>query len=399
MSTPPGKHPIKKMPVFKTAKELVRFLEDSFSESLKQLIRVLITTIVKEEMEQIREEYKTNNEKLYFNGYYDRNLTSAYGQIKGIPIPRFREGFQERPPQSFAIFEEEYEKFKGLIEQMHLLGISQRKIKKLVNNCFGVRISTTRTGHIYRELAEKEEVNINSQRLEDEFEYLLLDGIWEKTKGYGWENNKSVLLCALGIRADGTRKVIGFNLARKEDNESWRTFVASLKARGLSGKSLKLIIADDTAAIKNAVGIAYASVPVQICIAHKMRNVLAKTKARHKQEMADDLKIIFAAKGKEAALETAQQVAKKWYVKEPAAIESLRFNFEYCLSYFAFPEELWKKIRTTNILEREFREVRRRIKVFDNTFQHERSTAKYANSIFSYLNDNYPAHQALHTDT
>ena len=75
-------------------------------------------------------------------------------------------------------------------------------------------LSKNKVGKIHSELAQKEEVNINSQNIDDDYEYLLVDGIWQKTKGYGWENNKAVLLCILGIKPNGERKIIGFKFAR-----------------------------------------------------------------------------------------------------------------------------------------------------------------------------------------
>lgn len=101
-----------------------------------------------------------------------------------------------------------------LINNMHTLGISQRKIRQLAKTCLGINISKNKVGKIHSELAQKEEVNINSQNIDDDYEYLLVDGIWQKTKGYGWENNKAVLLCILGIKPNGERKIIGFKFAR-----------------------------------------------------------------------------------------------------------------------------------------------------------------------------------------
>lgn len=386
---------IRKLPVFEEEKELAKFLETNFTESLKQMIKVTVKTMVKTEMEGFRKEF---SEKLYFNGTYDRNMISSFGRVEDIPIPRFRQSPEGMQMKSLSVFENEQQKFMKLIEQMHLLGISQRKIKRLAQTCFGIPISVTKVGAIYRELVEKEEVNINQKPLDDDYQYLLLDGIWETTKGYGWDTNKSVLLCALGVRSSGERKVIGFSLERTESTETWYELVKRLKDRGLIGVNLKLIITDDLAAIANTAQRIYPPVPRQLCIAHKQRNVLGKTSFKNKRAVADDVKAIFRTNTKEEAMEQAKNVVKKWYMTERNAMESLRFNIEYCFTYFSFPKELWTKVRTTNLLEREFKEVRRRMKVFDNTFQNEASANRYANSIFTYLNSNYPLKGGLHTN-
>ncbi len=385
---------IARLPVFDSDRDLQKFLEINFTDSLKQLIRLTVKTMVKSEMDDFRKQFE---DKLHFNGYYDRNMLSTFGKVENIPIPRFRQNIPNLDIKSLDIFDDQKHKFVKLIEQMHLLGISQRKVSKLVHNCFGVNVSKNMVGSIHKELVENEQININSSPLDDNFEFLLVDGLWEITKGYGWDNNKSVLLCILGIKPSGERKIIGFKLARHEDTESWNSLLKEIKHRGLLGKNLKLIITDDTASTKSACAIFYPNIKIQNCIVHKMRNVFGKTSRPNKKSVARDVSKIFSSSTKEEALLLAKQTVKKWYLVEPAAMESLKFNFEYCLTYFEFDRTLWSKIRTTNILEREFREVRRRIRVFDSTFQSEDSTNRYANSVFNYLNSNYPS-KGLHTN-
>src|SRR5271157_2419398 len=237
MSTQTNSTKIRKLPVFQEEKELSHFLETNFTESLKNMIKLTVKTMVKSEMEDFRKEV---SDKLYFNGTYGRNMTSTFGRIDDVPIPRFRQSPEGLEMKSLSVFDEEQQKFMKLVEQMHLLGISQRKIKLLSKTCFGIPSSTDRVGAIYRELVEKEDVNINRKSLDDDFVYLLLDGIWEKTKGYGWDDNQTVLLCALGIRPNGQRKILGFSLARKEETESWNGLVRQLRSRGLVGTHLKL---------------------------------------------------------------------------------------------------------------------------------------------------------------
>ena len=382
----------KELPPFQNEQELTKFLEQNFSESLKQLIRVTVNTMVKNEMETFRKEA---TEKFYFNGVYLRKMLSSFGRIDGIPIPRFRENSSGFNLRSLDVFDEEESKFAKLIEEMHLLGISQRKISHLSEVCFGVKISKNRVGAIYKELAEVEEMKINSQKLSDDFIYLILDGIWEKTKGYGWEDNDSVLLCALGVKANGQRKILGFSLARKEDYESWHELIENIKGRGLKGESLKLLIVDDNPAIKKTADSLFPKVKFQLCIVHKMRNVLKKTSHKNKEKIAKDLTEIFASENKKEAIKKTKKIVRKWYLTEPKAMASLRYNIIFCFTYMKFKRELWTKLRTTNLLEREFRELRRRMKVFDNTFQNKESANRYANTIFTYLNNNYPL--SLHT--
>ena len=139
-------------------------------------------------------------------------MISAAGKISDINIPRFRETpNNELNLKSTDIFESEKENFLNIIAEMHRTGVSQRKIERLAKNCFGITINKNRIGQVHRELAEQEEFKINNEPIADEFEYLLVDGIWVKCKNFGMrDSNKAVLLCSLGITKEGKRKLIGF---------------------------------------------------------------------------------------------------------------------------------------------------------------------------------------------
>lgn len=375
---------------FNDEKQLANYLLKDFNESFKQAIKMTVQVTVKEEMKKLREEME---DKVTFNGSYPRNMLSPLGKIESIPIPRFREKpVSQLDLNSMNVFDGQKDNFLKIVSEMHQLGISQRKVAKLCQNCFGIKVSKNRVGLVHKELAKKEEFQINSQPLEDQFEYLLLDGLWVKCKGYGFESddNKGVLLCALGITKEGERKIVGFKFARSEDYENWHDFLLEIKQRGLLGKNLKLIITDDNGGLVKAIKHLYPDVKTQVCITHKLRNVIAKTSHKNKVALSQDVKKIYQAETKEEAEKRAKDFSKDWYVREESSIKSLKYNFEKTLTYYDFPKEDWKKIRTTNILEREFREVRRRIKVFDNSFDSKKSVNTYGNSIFGYLNNHYP---------
>ena len=198
------------------------------------------------------------------------------------------------------------------------------------------------------------------------------------------------MLCVLGVRADGSRKMLGFKMAKQEDYESWYELLADIKRRGLSGKNLKLIISDGAEGGIKATKEIYPNVKIQLCLSHKARNVITKCPFKHKPAMAEDIKEIFKARSLEEAIQVCKTFEQKWFVLAEKSVNALKHRFEDYFVYFEFPEELWKQIRTSNVLEREFREVRRRTKVFDNCFNSIKSAEKYHNGIFTYLNHHYP---------
>lgn len=379
---------IRKLPIFEDEKDLLQFLERSLTDNLKQFIRVSISTLVKAELEQLRNELQDSRT---FNGYYHRQLVSPFGKVEDIPIPRFRDGFGDNPPTTLSGFDDEKSRTWQLLHDMHLLGISQRKVKHLAQKHLGLTISTNAIKEAMHELVMHESAQINQQLLDDEFEYIFMDGIWEKVKGNGWDNTKAVVLCVLGMKADGTRQLIGFSLARAEDENSWSELLGDIKKRGLMGKTLSLVTMDDSAGAKAAIDRIYPNVPIQNCLVHKLRNVQCKTSYTNRAAVTEDLKAITNANSPDEATAAAKAIVKKWYIREETAMNSLKHNFEYCLTYFQFSRDDWHKIRTTNVIEREFREVRRRTKVNDHSFNDFESARRYHEGIFQYLNTNYPA--------
>lgn len=329
-----NKHKSAKLPVFNDDRDLQQFLERNLEDSLKQLIRISVTTTVKAELQSLRSELPYPPA---FNGYYDRQLTSPYGRIENVPIPRFREGFGlDTTPQTLQVFETEQQRFLEIIGEMHRMGISQRKVKRLAKLCFNKDIAAKTIGTIHKDLAQAEETKLNSRSLSGiHYQYFIADGIWAKAKGYGWENDDAVMLCAVGIRDDGTRDILGFTVARAEDEASW----ASLIDRGLDTKQLKLVIADDGGGLRAAKDKLLPAVRIQVCIVHKMRNVMNKTSRKHRRAITTGLKDIYDSQTKEEATDKARALIKQWYASEKAAMESLRYHFEDTITYMDFPKE------------------------------------------------------------
>lgn len=384
---------------FGSESELKKHLESSMTESLKQLIRVTVNLMVKEEMREFRENVRSEIGALHFNGSYPRDMKAPLGMIRDVPIPRFRDAVSGYTPNSLTVFNEQEDQFMKLVSEMHRLGVSQRKVAGIAKSCFGITLSANRVGHVYRDLAEREEATINTHPLEDKYQYLYLDGVFVHTKGYGWDSNRSVLLCALGVTHEGKREIIGFTVAESESYDNWHELLLSLKKRGMTGETLKLAVSDGADGLISAIKHLFPDLPHQTCIMHKMRNVIGATSHKNKASIALDLKTAYNQETVEEALESFKSLTKLWYLSEPAAVEILKHNLQSTLTYYIFEKEEWRRVRTNNILEREFRELRRRINVMDSSFNDRDSASRYAAATFSYLNQNYPAtRRTLHTN-
>jgi len=184
-----------------------------------------------------------------------------------------------------------------------------------------------------------------------------------------------MMLCALGMKEDGSRESLSFRMADGEDVASWRAFLVDLKSRGLHGRNLQLITTDGNPALLKAIKEIYPFLKVQRCIVHKLRNVAIKLKRVHLKPCMDGAKDIFNAPSRREAIRRFKTWKEKWQVEEERAVRCMEKDLHHCLHYYSFPKELWKKIRTNNILERDFREVRRRTRpmgVFPNEDSAER---------------------------
>lgn len=377
-------------PELANQKELNDFLLNSLNANLTQAIKNTVSIMIKAEMRTLREDLG-HEQRTAFNGYYGRNLISPAGKIEDIPIPRFRGGNDHFPLQSMNIFAAEKERFFAIVQQMHLVGVSQRKINRFCQNIFGKAVAPQTTKAVFEELLEQEAFQVNKTSLAGTPQaFVFFDGIWQTVKSNRTgEASKRVILMALGMDDQGTKKILGFSLAFAEDEKSWREFIESLQQRGLNMGAMSLAITDDGKGLQAALERIAPQIPRQICITHKYRNVLTHTPRNHKAAMGKDLQTLTKTRSKEAFVEHVKDMEKRWLLVAPNAVKSLTRRIDLITAYFSFPEHLWPKIRTTNILERTLREVRSRTSVMQHQFTSPESAEKYHQAIVGNLNQTY----------
>jgi putative transposase len=189
--------------------------------------------------------------------------------------------------------------------------------------------------------------------------YLFLDGYNERVR-FGTKEKESILV-AHGIREDGSRVLLGVCLGSHESTEAWKLALDDLVARGLSQPLL--VITDGNPGLIKAVKKTWPTGPRQRCIVHRIRNVLARIPKGDHKRIQRELNTIFYAANLEEALAAARRFAARYQDEYPSACEVLGTDLADCLTFFRFPEHHWRRLRTSNPLERTFREVRRRTRV------------------------------------
>jgi transposase-like protein len=334
--------------------EIWKFIAATLKQGLRRLLEGLLEDEVTGKV-NARKYERSSHRQGYRGGHYLRDLVTRYGLLEGLRVPRMAEG-----PVDFQLFDK-YERRRpdvdAAIGRLFLQGVSTRRLRRIAEELFGRGVSATTVSRTTSYL-DDELRKYQNKPLTDDYPFLFLDGITQKVREIGVQ--KKMMLCALGMKEDGSRQTLSFRLADSEDVASWRAFLVDLKSRGLAGKNLKLITTDGNPALLKATKEIYPFLKVQRCIVHKLRNVAIKLKRVHLKPCMAEAKGIFNAPSRREAIRRFKTWQVNWQVEAERAVRCMEKDLYHCLHYYSFPENLWKKVRTTNILERDFREVRRR---------------------------------------
>jgi len=319
----------------------------------------------------------------YRNGYRYRSLLTGDGAMQ-LKVPRDREGGYR--PQMFRRYKRVERVIEDGIRAMFLRGVSTRKVGDILEVLFGERLSASYVSQVTRELDAAVNDFWNSP-VDDDFRFLYLDGISVRVKT-GLRAQRFMILVAYGIRSDGSRRLLSFRRAKAESAACWKAFLENLKVRGLRGNKLDLIAMDGCKGLWSAVEDVYPLVEHQLCWVHKLANIGKRCPVRYRSECMTEVKRIMRARSEGVAANLFRAWKKKWRKLVPGAVKCLEDDFDKLIQIFAFPQEIRKMIRSTNIIERCFREVRRRLRVM-GYFQNCKSCNRIIFALFEYFNSKW----------
>lgn len=280
----------------KVQQEMWQFITGIMNVGLKKFLEDMMENEITEQVKAKRYQ-RSQVRNGYRGGHYLRDLVTRYGLIEDLRVPRLAEGPAEL--HLFDKYQRRRDDVDAAIGRLFLAGVSTRRLRALARDLFGQEISATTVSRTTAYL-DDELKQYQTKPLTDEFPFLFLDGIHQKVREIGVENK--VVLCAMGMKIDGSRYMLSFQLADQEDTDCWRGFLADLKSRGLQGKSLKLITTDGNPPLLKAIKEIYPFLTVQRCIVHKLRNVSVKLKRVHMKPCASEAKQIFAAPNRKEAI-------------------------------------------------------------------------------------------------
>jgi putative transposase len=319
------------------------------------------------------------------NGFYRRTLVTRLGPME-LSVPRSRTGlFQTQILPRYQRREAVVDK---ALRKVFLLGVSTRQAGPALASLLEEAVSAATVSAVSKVLDETV-AGWHRRALSDTYRYLILDGVSVRIRLVG-KVQRRVALCAYGVSEEGQRELIDFLLVRSESEAHWRSLLEELWRRGLRGTKLKLISTDGNPGLSAALKLVWPRVSLQRCWAHKLRNVAGKLK-RSQQECLQQAKLIYQADTRTEAIATFRAWKTRWSASAERAVRCLEEDLEQLLAFYDSPQAHWKRLRTTNVIERLFVEVRRRIRTMC-AFTTRDSCERILFSVFDRMNNHWRKH-------
>jgi len=315
------------------------------------------------------------------NGYRERDLVTEMGLLNALRVPRSRNG--EYQPQVFARYSRRQPLVNALMVEMFVAGVATRRVGEVLAAVLGEMPSATTVSRIARDLDVRVRA-FHHRPLADRWPFLILDGITMSVKGAAGLKKRLVLV-AYGRDAAGRREMLAFRVAAGESEAEWSALVQSLYARGLRGEALQLVVTDGAPGLLAALRLVYPHARHQRCWFHKLQNVLASVRKADKPPVTTGVQAIYLAATRRDAVGAFRRWKSRWQRRYPKAVGCLEKDLEALLCCFAFPAWLRPKIRTTNAIERAFREVRRRTRPM-SAFTNDQSCERIIYALIHHLN-------------
>lgn len=336
---------------------------------MKEAVRLAIVTVLEEEITALigalpHERSLTRTD--HRNGHYARDLDTTMGHIDDLSVPRTRNGHKT---QLFERYARRRPDLDEAIAGMFVKGVSTRGVGEVMESLTGSAPSASTVSRVFHTL-EGEYQAWKNRPLSPRYEYLFADGTYF-TVIYEGEGCKMPILVVIGIKPSGEREVLGFSVGDRENQRAWEGVFEDLKHRGV--REVGLAITDGHQAMLNALSAKFPGVKRQRCVKHKMENVLGYLPKKHREIVGEELKAIFYQDDREKAERVALAWCEKYRREYPSAVECLWRDYEACLTFYSFPPEHWKAIRTTNAIERLIEEVKRRSHKMGAAFRNEES--------------------------
>lgn len=353
---------------------------DFLREGLRLLSQLVMELEVSEQVGAGRYQ-RSRQRQTQRNGYRDRIWETRVGEIP-LRIPKVRSGTYF--PSLLNPRRRSERALLAVVQQAYIKGVSTRKVDDLLQALGLTGIDKSKVSRICKELDEV--VTPFRQRpLTGDYPYIWLDALYLKVRQHHRIVSQAVVI-AIGVRATGERDILGFDIGASEDEAFWLPFLRRLKGRGLSG--VQLVTSDAHQGLKNALTQVFAGSSWQRCRVHFMRNLLAHIPKRDKAMVAAAVRTLFVMADRTAASQQLAEVVTALRRRYPKAADLLMEAEADILAYMAFPQSHWRRIYSTNPLERLNKEVKRRTNVV-GIFPDRASVIRLVGSLLMEVDDEW----------
>jgi len=364
--------------------DVMELLAEQGLDGMPNAIRILLNEAMKIERAQAlgaapyqRSQSRTGQA----NGFKPKTLATRIGKITfAVPQTRGVEFY----PQSLERGVRSERALKLAVAEMYVQGVSTRKVNQVMQELCGLEVSSSQVSRAAQLLDE--ELNQWRNRPLGQIPYLILDARYEKVRQGGSVLSCAVLI-AIGITPEGKRSILGVSVSLSEAEVHWREFLAGLQNRGLHG--VKLIVSDDHAGLKAAREARFPAVPWQRCQFHLIQNALQYVpKVSMRKEVAADLKSVLDAPDRTEAQRLLQQMVAKYAATAPRLCTWLEVNVAESLTVFDLPAAHRRRLRTSNLLERINKEIKRRTRVA-TLFPNEASLLRLVSAVLAEIDEEW----------
>ena len=333
------------------------FLNQAVTRFLQQFLEAEITSFLQAEPYQ-----RTSDRTGYRNGYKPRVLKTRVGRIE-LSVPQDREG--RFSSELFSRFQRSEKALILALQEAYLQGVSTRKVTKITEALCGTSVSKSQVSELCQDL----DADIKAWRgrpLEQAYPYLIIDATYLHIRSLGQVASEAVLIVS-GISQTGHRDILAIDVAHTETEATYAALFKDLKKRGLKG--VHLVISDHHEGLQNAIKRHFQGAAWQHCQTHFHRNIKGITPPKYQREVAQALKDVFNAPDLATAQKRLSFMMDTYEEILPNVVEKIDRDIIHTLACFHFPQKHQRRIRTTNLLERLNREIKRRadvVQIFPN---------------------------------
>jgi putative transposase len=364
--------------------ELLEQVQEQGLDVLPELLRVILNAAMQAERTEhlnAAPYQHTQERRGYANGFKPKTMQTRVGEIT-FAVPQVREGGFY--PQALEKGLRSERALTLALAEMYVQGVSTRKVKAITEQLCGVNVSSAQVSRAAAQMDD--DLEKWRERPLGEYPYLFLDAYYEQVREDGQVRHLAVLV-AVGVTPQGKREILGVSVSLSEHEIHWRSFLESLKKRGLGG--VQLITSDDHAGLRAARLAVFGGIPWQRCQFHLQQNAQAYVPHKDMQtEVAEDIRTIFNAPDRITADAYLARTVLK-YEKSASRLSAwMATNLPEGLMVFSFPGGFRKLLRTTNGVERLHREVRRRARVV-SIFPNPASCLRLVSAVLNEISEEW----------